>query len=687
MNTKANQRTGSLIQPNELQPARTGILSLLLLVTLPAVVQAQFTFVTNNSTITITGYTGPGGEVTIPSIITGLPVTGIGDYAFEYCYSLTSLVLPNSLTDIGDFAFSTCTSLTNFTIPTSVTSIGNDAFWQCFSLTSVAIPNGVTRIGDGAFLACRSLTNAMIGNNVTNIGSRTFFGCTSLSVITVDTLNPAYSTLDGVLFDKRQTTLLQYPGGRTGTYTVPNPVASIAVYAFAGCDRLTSVTIPNGLTNIGDHALQYCSGLTSVTMGSSVTTIGQGTFEGCTSLTGVTIPNSVTSIGVYAFLDCASLTAITVDSLNPAYSTLDGVLFDKRQTVLLQHPGGKTGSYTVPNSVTSIWLYAFAYCDGLTRVSIPNSVTTIAMYAFLNCTNLTAITVDALNPAYSTLDGVLFDKRQTTLLQYPGGRARSYTVPNSVTRIGDVAFGGCTSLTNVTIGNSVTTIGYYAFLNCTSLTNVTIPESVTSIEHYAFYWCTSLTGVYFQGNAPSLGWGVFDGDNHATVYYLPGTTGWGATYGGRPTALWEMPAAPNVTCFVQQPVLWPPNHKLANVGLTVTALDYASTLLPTTIQVFSNENDGDAASSAADTLWLRAARTGKAKAGRVYLVVAQAIDGLGSVGFSSCTAVVPHDASGHGMSAVNALAADAKSFCDSHNGAPPPGYFVIGDGPILGPKQ
>jgi hypothetical protein len=282
---------------------------------------------------------------------------------------------------------------------------------------------------------------------------------------------------------------------------------------------------------------------------------------------------------------------------------------------------------------------------------------------------------------------VLFDKRQTTLLQYPGGQARSYKVPNSVTSIGDAAFGDCTSLTNITIGNSVTNIGNGAFFDCTSLTSVTIPGSVTSLGYYAFSWCISLTGVYFQGNAPSLGWGAFDGDNNATVYYLPGTTGWGATYGGRPTARWEMPAAPNVTCFVQRPVLWPPNHKLANVGLTVTALDYASTLLPTTIQVFSNENDGDAASIAADTLRLRGERTGKAEAGRVYLVVAQAIDGLGSVGFSSCTAVVPHDASRHSMSAVTALAADAKSFCDSHNGAPPSGYVVIGDDPILGPKQ
>jgi hypothetical protein len=147
---------------------------------------------------------------------------------------------------------------------------------------------------------------------------------------------------------------------------------------------------------------------------------------------------------------------------------------------------------------------------------IPNSVTTIGSYAFSGCTSLSAITVDALNFFYSSLDGVLFNKSQTTLIQCPGGKAGSYTVPNGVTSIGSYAFGYCRSLTSVTIPNRVTSIGDYAFLGC-----------------------TSLTGVYFRGNAPSLGSSVFDGDNNATVYYMPGTTGWGTTFGGLPTKLWN----------------------------------------------------------------------------------------------------------------------------------------------------
>jgi hypothetical protein len=181
-------------------------------------------------------------------------------------------------------------------------------------------------------------------------------------------------------------------------------------------------------------------------------------------------------------------------------------LFNKSQTLLIVYPAGKAGSYTIPNSVTSIEGQAFGSCTNLTSVTIPNSVTNIGNYTFSYCTSLISL-----------------------------------TIPNSVTSIGGSAFEGCTSLTSVTLGNSVTYIGPYAFLSCTNLTSVTIPNSVTSIGDYAFVFCTSLTGVYFQGNAPSVSGNVFEGATNVTVYYLPGTTGWGPTFAGRPTALWSLP--------------------------------------------------------------------------------------------------------------------------------------------------
>jgi len=186
---------------------RTGCVArlvVLLLLALPAAAQAQFTYTTNNGAITITGYTSPGGDVTIPDTHNGLPVTSIGDEAFENCTSLTNITIGNSVTSIGYAAFAACLSLTNATIGNSVTSIGDHAFHSCISLasitipnnvtyiggyafrwcinlTSVTIPDSVTYIGDEAFAVCSSLTNITIGNNVINIGESTFSRCTNLT--------------------------------------------------------------------------------------------------------------------------------------------------------------------------------------------------------------------------------------------------------------------------------------------------------------------------------------------------------------------------------------------------------------------------------------------------------------------------------------------------------------------------
>ena len=396
----------------------------LLILAGPAAGQAQFTYMTNDdhSTITIIGYAGPGGAVTIPDTITGLPVTSI-----------------------ADFAFYARTSLTSVTIPNSVTNIGFEAFYDCTSLTSVTIPHSVTSIGGWAFQYC-----------------------TNLGAITVDVLNSVYSSVAGVLFDRSQTTLIAYPGGKAGDYTIPNSITNIGVGAFGGCTSLTSVTIPISIANIGDSAFYSCTSLTSVTIPNSVTNIGNSAFYSCTGLTSVTVGNGVTSIGDYAFASCYGLARATIGS-----------------------------------SVAKIGYGTFSD-SGLKSVTLPKSVRMIGDAAFEYCSNLTSVTIG-----------------------------------NGVSSIADFAFDACASLTSVLIGNSVSSIGVAAFGRCTSLTSATIPSSVTSIGDAAFLGCTSLTAVYFQGNAPSDGGAVFSGDYNATIYYLPRTTGWGMTFGGLPTVLWN----------------------------------------------------------------------------------------------------------------------------------------------------
>ena len=521
----------------------------LLLLLLPAAVQAQYGYTTANGAVTITGYTGPGGAVAIPSAIDGLPVTGIGDNAFNSVASLTSVTIPASVTSIGGAAFAWCTSLISVTVPASVTNIGVSAFAYCYhltaitvdaanpayrsvagvwfdisqstliqyptgnsnqtyaipasvtnigvqafyanvSLTDITIPASVTSLADQAFGWCASLTNIMIPASVTSLGVQVFAGCVNLTAITVDPNNPAFSSVDGVLFDKSQTTLIQYPGGRAGGYTIPNTVTSIGDEAFQYCN-LASVTIPNGITNIGVKA-----------------------FQNNTNLTSVTIPASVANLGFEAFDGCRNLTAITVDPGNPFLSSVAGAMFDKNQTRLIEYSDNSAGDYTIPAIVTSIGDGAFHDSANLTNVLIPAGVASIGAVPFAGCPNLTAITVDPNNLDFSSVDGVLFDKNQTTLIECPVGRTGAYTVPAGVTSIGSSAFRDCTNLTSVTISSSVTNIGGAAFNGC-----------------------TTLTGIYFQGNGPSLGAYALS-FNSATVYYLAGATGFDTEFGSRPTAVW-----------------------------------------------------------------------------------------------------------------------------------------------------
>ena len=285
--------------------------------------------------------------------------------------------------------------------------------------------------------------------------------------------------------------------------SVTYSVTSIGYAAFYNCSCLTSVTIPNSVTSIGSDAFYGCSSLTSLTIPNSVTSIGDWAFFGCSSLGSVTIPNSVTSIGVEAFVICRSLTSIDVASNNTNYSSIGGVLFNKDQTSLIQYPDGKQGAYTIPNSVTSIGETAFAFC-----------------------TSLTSIDVASNNTNYSSIGGVLFNKDQTSLIRYPGGKQGAYTIPNSVTSIGEAAFAFCTSLTSVTIPNSVTSIGTEAFRSCTSLTSVTIGNNVTSIGVWAFYGCTSLISVTNYATAPLAVDSYFDigfDISKCTLYVLVGS--------------------------------------------------------------------------------------------------------------------------------------------------------------------
>lgn len=216
-----------------------------------------------------------------------------------------------------------------------------------------------------------------------------------------------------------------------------------------------------------------------------------------------------------------------MDAGNSFYLSVKGVLFDRSQTSLLQYPDALIGDYTIPEGVTEIVDSAFQDCWGLTAVTISASVSGIGDSSFQNCSNLTSITIPA---TVTSIRGQAF---------FGCTGLTNIRIPGSITNVEDNEFNGCTSLTNVTILDGITSIWQQAFYGCTSLTSIRIPGSVTNIEEDALYYCLSLKSVYFTGNAPIADDSVFDYDNAATAYYLPGTKGWSSIFAGRPALLWN----------------------------------------------------------------------------------------------------------------------------------------------------
>ena len=265
----------------------------------------------------------------------------IGNSAFLFCSSLTSINIPSSVTNIGDLAFHFCSSLISVNISNSVTTIGNSAFASCRSLTNINIPDSVTNIGNDAFYDCSSLISINIPNSVTNIGKRAFKGCKSLTKINVS--NGVTNIVNGAFEDCSSLTSIN----------IPNNVTNIGNCAFFGCESLTSINIPNSVTNIGNCAFSDCKSLTNINIPNNVTNIGNCAFSDCKSLTSINIPNSVTNIEDGAFWGCESLTSINI-----------------------------------PDSVTNIRYGAFFACDSLTNINIPDSVTNIGKSAFWRCDNL-----------------------------------------------------------------------------------------------------------------------------------------------------------------------------------------------------------------------------------------------------------------------------------------------------------
>ncbi len=333
----------------------------------------EYMFNEYDNSYSVTGIgTETATKIAIPSTYEGKPVTIISAYAFENCFKLTHIVIPNSVTEINSSAFSGCTELASINIPDGVTYIESRAFQDCHKLTSIPIPDSVTSIGRQAFKNCYSLVNITIGKSVSYIGGNVFAGCKELSSIVVDENNDTYKSEGNCVLDSTGTSLIL--GCKNSI--IPDSVTTIEEEAFYECSGLTNINIPDNVTEIIDYAFYNCYKLTSITFGKSVSNIHPRNFSGSNELS-----------------------IIVVDENNSNYKSEGNCVLDSTGTTLIL--GCKNS--IIPDSVTTIGEEAFIDCFELTNITISNNVTTIDDHAFYNCSKLTNITFEGTKADWNAI--------------------------------------------------------------------------------------------------------------------------------------------------------------------------------------------------------------------------------------------------------------------------------------------
>lgn len=418
----------------------------------------------------ISSWRGKDTKLVIPEKIEGHKVVGIGDGAFAFKKTLTSIKLPSTLR-----------------------SIGKEAFQGCYTLSALTLPKALISIGDGAFNYCDALKNLTLPLSLKEIGVNPFESCKQLR-LQVSAAHPAFAVADGVLYDKSMKTLLVYPRALTlQKYSIPEGTEYIADIAFSSNKELAELTIPLSLTGMGanpftmksrtefviapDHPVFECvdevlfdklqkkliyyptsifsSNDYAIPQGTEI--VGDLAFA-YSNLVNITIPDSVKTIGAQAFSSCSSLPALLL-----------------------------------PDSVTSIGDGAFSYCKSLVSISIPATVTKLGDEVFSNCAALSSV---ELPDGLTLIPKGMFDS--CSALQ-------SLAIPAGVTAIGDSTFAYCASLTRIALPLGLTSIGSIAFYKCTALQSVEIPQGVTSIGAIAFYGCAALQSITIPGSVTEIG--------------------------------------------------------------------------------------------------------------------------------------------------------------------------------------
>lgn len=478
-------------------------------------------------------------EIKIPD-----SVKSIGSGAFCRCIGLEKATLPQKLTALSDSLFEGCVCLTEVNIPQSVTAIGENTFKGCSFLAVTSIPDGVKTIGKEAFASCAAVEELKIPTGVERIGESAFKG----------------TNIESVIFDGTKARWTQIGGETSGIdiEKIRHSCDKGSAWLSDGsehwheCSWCGKVSDKAAHEDKGDGACKVCgaklfdvlsegtlAGLSwslarsgvltisgsgelpelandgtsepwkknsdiiiEVVIKSGVTGVGSGAFTGCTALEKVSISDTVKKLDLNAFSGCTALEAFAVEDGNEAYASADGVLFNAGKTLLISCPVGKTGAYTVPETVTEIEKSAFT-ASGVESVSMSDAVNAVGEGAFSNCSKLKSV---VLPKGLKELKKSLFSGCSAL---------EAISIPDSVKTLGEGVFSGCAALKEVKIPGEVTVIPKNAFSGCTALESVSIPASVTAIKEAAFDGCTALKNVTFLGKDDEWGKVTIAGKNDA----------------------------------------------------------------------------------------------------------------------------------------------------------------------------
>ena len=473
-----------------------------------AYTEGDYTYTVADGVATITKYTGSATTLTIPEMLGGYVVGGIGRYAFQYYKNLQYVLFPDSITKIDWYAFDGCSNLKSVTLPKKLEILGNGAFRDCDKITTINIPKSLKE-ASWPFQGCDKLVNIQFEEGTTKVSASLFSGCTGLtSVVLPDTI----TEIEDSAF--RSCRKLQ-------TVRLPDGVTTIGRFAFEDCDNLRDISLPEKLTTIGHLAFQRCNNLTSINIPKNlnnvsspfyqcenlkdikfeegVTKVVASLFSGCTGLTSIVLPDTITEIEKSAFNGCKNL-----------------------QTVYL------------PDGITTIGWFAFEDCDNLRDISLPEKLTTIGHMAFSRCNNLSSINIPKnLNnvslPFYQceNLKDIKFEEGVTKVVAslFSGCTGlTSIVLPDTITEIEKSAFNGCKNLQTVYLPDGITTIGWFAFEDCDNLRDISLPEKLTTIGHMAFSRCNNLSSINIPKNLNNVSLPFYQCENLKDIKFEEGVT-------------------------------------------------------------------------------------------------------------------------------------------------------------------